>query len=120
MRLYLDDDVAAGELRRRLEAAGHGVHVHPETGRESIHDAIHLALAIVDGRIILTGNYRDFAALHGLVAASGGHHPGILAIRQDNDPRRDMRAPQVVAAIAKVELASIEISDQLIILNHYR
>jgi hypothetical protein len=34
----------------------------------------------------MTRDHEDFADLHDLVLAVGGHHPGILVVRFDNDP----------------------------------
>ncbi len=119
MRLYLDDDSVGGELRKRLGEAGHDVHVPPGSGRDVVSDPVHLAAAIRAGRMILTRNYKDFAELHDLIAAAGGHHPGILSVRQDND-RRDMRPHQIVAAITNLESSGVEFLSQLHILNHYR
>jgi hypothetical protein len=35
-------------------------------------------------------DHEDFADLHDLVMAVGGHHPGILVMRFDNDPRHNL------------------------------
>jgi hypothetical protein len=65
-------------------------------------------------------NHDDFQELHGLVKASAGHHPGILVVRRDNDPTRDMNPHGIVRAIRNLEASGIPIPDDLYILNHWR
>src|SRR6266850_1851515 len=43
--------------------------------------------------VVLTRDYEDFKLLHDLVLLARGHHPGILVVRRDNDPTRDMSPP---------------------------
>jgi hypothetical protein len=69
---------------------------------------------------LLSKNYDDFQNLHELVVAVKGHHPGILVIRKDNDPKRDLKNPGIVRAIGKLLAAGVPISDEYIILNHWR
>src|SRR5579885_1095837 len=71
-------------------------------------------------RVLLTHNYDDFADLHELVAETGGHHPGILAVRRDNDPRRDLSRRGIVGAIRKLLQAGVVLPDGLHILNQWR
>jgi hypothetical protein len=73
-----------------------------------------------DGRVILTKNYRDFEDLHNLIMQAQGHHPGVFAVRQDNDPKRDLTPPGIVRAIRNLLAAGVPIADQYIILNHWR
>jgi hypothetical protein len=58
--------------------------------------------------------------LHDLVKETQGSHPGILVIRFDNDPSRDMKDHDVVRAIANLEQAGVPIAGELHILNHWR
>jgi hypothetical protein len=51
----------------------------------------HLMHAICTGRVLLTHNHDDFNRSHELVLLVEGHHPKILVVRRDNDPRRDLR-----------------------------
>lgn len=83
-------------------------------------DPLHLAHAIRDGRVLITGNHDDFQDLHGLLMEGRGHHPGIFVIRRDNDPRRDLTHRGIVVAIANVVSAGIPLADQFVILNHWR
>ena len=73
-----------------------------------------------DDRALLTGNHRDFVNLHNLVMQATGHHSGILVVRRDNDPRRDLTPSGIVRAIQNLLRAGITISDDVIILNHWR
>ena len=53
-------------------------------------------------------------------AAIGGHHPGVLTVRKDNDPKRDLKPAGIVRALRNLENANAPIADQFIVLNHYR
>lgn len=90
MNLYLDDDSCAGVLVAMLRKAGHDVRIPADVGMEGRHDAEHLLYNVRDGRVVLSGNYRDFEPLHHLVIGCSGVHFGILLVRKDNDPRKDM------------------------------
>jgi hypothetical protein len=79
-----------------------------------------LTYAIHNDRVCLTRNYEDFEDLHFLVQAAAGHHPGILVVRQDNDPTRDLTPRGVVRAIRKLEGSGVPIRDQYTVLNHWR
>jgi hypothetical protein len=100
MNLYLDDDNVARRLIALLIRAGHLVTVPADVGLAGVSDARHLVGTIQRGLVLVTRNHDDFLELHDVVRAAGGNHPGILAIRFDNDQRRDMNPPDVVRAIA--------------------
>jgi hypothetical protein len=120
MRLYLDDDIASGLLIQLLRNAGHDVLVPADLGIAGAEDPVHLRHAVRERRACLTQNYGDFRVLHDLVLECQGHHQGILVVRLDNDPNRDMRPPHIVRAIAKLEAAGVPIADEYIVLNHWR
>lgn len=120
MRLYLDDDSVAALLVRLLRQAGHNLRLPVHLGLAGVHDAVHLTWAVREGRVLLTHNYDDFGELHDLVLAVAGHHPGILVVRKDNDPKRDLNKPGIVRALAKLLAAGVALQDQLHVLNHWR
>jgi predicted nuclease of predicted toxin-antitoxin system len=120
MRIYLDDDSASPLLARLLRNAGHDVQVPADAGMSGKDDAVHLAHAVRQQRALLTRNYTDFENLHDLVVAVQGHHPGILVVRQDNDPRRDLTPRGIVRAIANLLATGVPVADQYIILNQWR
>ena len=120
MRLYLDDDSASSRLVRLLRQDGHDVQIPADVNLSGGDDAMHLTQCISDGRTLLTGNYRDFENLHNLIMHAGGKHSGILVVRKDNDPRRDMTTSQIVSAVAKLVLSGTEIETQFNILNYWR
>jgi predicted nuclease of predicted toxin-antitoxin system len=120
MRLYLDDDSASALLVRLLTAAGHDVQTPTAAGNPGAPDAWHLAYAVQNDRALLTSNHDDFKLLHELVLVVGGHHPGILVVRKDNDPTRDLKPHHIVRAIRNLLAAAVPIPDQLHILNHWR
>ncbi len=90
MRLYLDDDSTSGLLVRLLNRAGHDVRLPIDIGVAGRNDAVHLTHAILEGRVLITYNADDFEELHNLVQPAGGHYPGVLAVRKDNNPKRDL------------------------------
>jgi L-lysine 2,3-aminomutase len=55
-----------------------------------------------------------------LIQQAQGQYPGILVVRHDNDPSRDLTAKGIVSAIRKLEAAGVPIENQLVILNHWR
>jgi predicted nuclease of predicted toxin-antitoxin system len=120
MNLYLDDDSAKAVLATLLRKAGHQVIVPASVGLSGADDAEHLLHAVQQSLVLLTGNHEDFRVLHLLVHASQGRHPGILVVRRNNDPTRDMKDRDVVRAIANLEGAGIAIENELHVLNHWR
>jgi hypothetical protein len=49
-----------------------------------------------------------------------GHHPGILVVRKDNDPKRDLDQKGIVRALGKLLAAGVQLADHLYVLNHWR
>lgn len=120
MRLYLDDDLAYPLLAKLLGNAGHDVRLPITLGLRGSYDPVHLKYAIREQRSLLSGNDRDFRFLHELLREAQGHHPGILIVRRDNNPKRDLDEGGIVRAIRKLLAAAIPLEDQLHILNHWR
>jgi hypothetical protein len=120
MNLYLDDDVASPLLAQLLRNAGHDVQLPMDVGFSGEEDAVHLRHAATNGRAIITGYHDDFKDLHWLVIDLQGHHPGILIVRKDNDPRRDLTPAGIVRAMRKLLAATAPLADQCIVLNHWR
>jgi hypothetical protein len=81
---------------------------------------VHLTHAVLDDRVLLTHNHDDFDELHNLVRVVGGHHPGVLVVCRDNNPKRDLDQKGIVRAIGKLVAAGVSIADQFTILNHWR
>ncbi len=107
-------------LSQAFGGAGHEVLTCPAAGLLGRHDALQLSHAILTQRVLLTKNYDDFGALHELVLACGGHHPGILVVRSDNDSARDMSLRGVALAIKKLIASDLPVVDDYIILNQWR
>jgi hypothetical protein len=120
MRLYLDDDSASSQLAQLLRREGHDVQVPLDVGLGGEDDAVHLTRAVADCRVCLSGNERDFRILHNLVMQVGGHHPGILIVCRENNPRRDLTPRGIVNAIKNLVAANIPLVDQFVIVNHWR
>jgi hypothetical protein len=120
MLLYLDDDSTAGLLIKLLRKAKHDVQTPADVNLAGRNDAVHLDHSVQSGRTCLTRNHEDFGELHDLIQHSGGTHPGILVVRKDNNPKRDMDAQDTVRAIAKLLASGVTIANELHVLNHWR
>jgi hypothetical protein len=120
MNLYLDDDSVERLLVQLLIQTGHDVQIPADVGLSGSDDAIHLKHAIDSGRVCLTRNHRDFVNLHNLIMSARGHHPGVLVVRRDNDPHRDMTARGIVNAVRNLATAGVPLADCFYVLNHWR
>jgi stage V sporulation protein SpoVS len=120
MNLCVDEDSCADALIGQLRHAGHDVLTAAEAGAIGDSDVAQLTRAIGLSRVFLSKNHDDFRDLHLLLAAAGGRHPGILMVRQDNDPYRDMTPKGIANAIAKLVASGYEVANEFVILNHWR
>jgi len=50
---------------------------------------------------------------------AGGHHPGVLLIREDNNRKRDLKPYQIAQAVSNLEAAG-PLTDQCLVINHWR
>ena len=120
MRLYLDDDCIARPLVQFLRKAGHDLCLPSDVGLAGADDAVHLRYAIREKRVLLSRNYAHFENLHHLILEAQGHHPGILVIRKDSNPKHNLKTAGVVQAIAKLLAAGVDPADDYVVLNHWR
>ena len=95
MRVYLDDDSADALLVALLTREGRDVQTPAEGALAGMHDPVHLAHAVRNDRVLLSHNHDDFEQLHDLILAVQGRYPGLLIVRRDNDPRRDLELVDV-------------------------
>lgn len=81
MRLFLDAHVSGRRIARALRAEGHDVRAaDEERNLDGWGDERLLALAAVEGRIVVTFNVKDFARLTAGWAAAGIRHAGCLMV----------------------------------------
>ena len=120
MNLYLDDDCAKTALVVRLKKASHLVVVPADVFLAGASDPRHFLYAVQHGMVLLTRNHDDFEDLHLVVQATRGRHSGILVIRFDNDPTRDMKDAEIVRAIGNLEQSGAPVTNEFHILNHWR
>lgn len=120
MNLYIDDNTCKALLATLLRKAGHQVTLPADVGMAGVSDAPHFLYAINHLLVVLTQDHNDFEDLHLVVQASHGQHPGILAIRSDNDPSRDMKDRDIVRAIGNLERSGVSVANDLHVLNHWR
>jgi hypothetical protein len=120
MRIYLDEDLASVVLTKLFQKAGHDVATPVGAGLLGRADAVQLTYAIQETRACLSRNYEDYEELHRLLRQAQGHHFGIVIVRRENDPTRDLTPKGIVAAMGKLESAGVPIADEYIVLNHWR
>ena len=120
MRIYLDEDSCSPLLSKLLVRAGHDVLGDIDAGMRGRSDAVQLTRASRDDRVLLSHNHDDYNELHELVLAANGHHPGILMVRSDNDPARDLTLAGIVRAIGRIGLANFHMRDEFQIVNAWR
>lgn len=116
MKLLLDEDSEARLLVCRLQAAGHDVATVGALEHRGRPDDDILRLARQTQRVLLTRNCADFQRLHD----ADDHHPGILAVYQERDPRKDMTYEAIVTAIDALERNEIPIAGMFVCLNLWR
>lgn len=119
MLLYLDDDAIHGVLVHLLRKTGHDIVLPADAGLSGADDPVHLTNAIRSMQPLLSYNHDDFEQLHILIQTAGGHHPGIMIVRRDND-KRDLKPHGIVKALGRFIASGNPLADQFVILNHYR
>lgn len=113
MRLYLDENLASGELIDRLERAGHIV-VRPLRG-EPDERCWHEAQD--HGAAVITMNAVDFVPF----AEATRGHAGLLLIYRSNDRKRDMTMAAIADAIGRVvETHPSGVAGQILVLNQFQ
>jgi predicted nuclease of predicted toxin-antitoxin system len=120
MRLLLDENVNDRRLASRLRARGHDPVLSGDFGLLSAADARVLIWAIGQTLPVLTRDSRDFRDLHELIMVAGGHHPGLLLVYFDVDPRHNMSDRAIAGAISKLEASGVPIPDHIHVLNQWR
>jgi predicted nuclease of predicted toxin-antitoxin system len=120
VRIYLDDNTADPVLAAELRRRGHRVVLPSEAALSGASDARHLVHAILEDLVVLTRDYEDFTELHDVVLAARGEHPGIMLMRLDNDPTKDMKQGAMATAVDRIEASGLSLINQLFVLNHWR
>jgi predicted nuclease of predicted toxin-antitoxin system len=120
VRVLLDENMSSRRLAARLHSAGHSAVLANDVGLASAALAWVLIWAVARACPVLTRDHEDFAALHNLVAAVGGHHAGIIVVRFDNDPRRNLCERTIATALGNLESSGVVVADGNHVLNHWR
>jgi hypothetical protein len=87
------------------------------TGRS---DAVQLGYSIQKNRVCAARNCEDYEERHLLLRLARGQHFGILVVRRENDPTRDLTPKGIVAAIRKLESAGVPFANEYIVPNQWR
>ena len=120
MRLLIDENMSSPRLASRLRSQGHDPVLAVDAGLLALSDPKVLIFAIAENLPTLTRDSEDFEELHDLIIASGGHHPGVIVVRFDDDPRHDLTDRGIATAIHNLESSGVAIDDRLHVLNHWR
>ena len=88
MRLLLDENMSDRRLGARLRAQGHDPVLATGVGLLSATDARVFIAAITQALPVLTRDSEDFTDLHDLIMAAGGHHSGVLIVRDPEQVRK--------------------------------
>ena len=88
MRLLLDENMSDRRLAARLQAQGHDPVLATGVGLLSATDARVFIAAITQALPVLTRDSEDFTDLHDLIMAAGGHHSGVLVVRDPEQVRK--------------------------------
>src|SRR5271157_328618 len=107
MRFLIDENLSSRRLAFRLHAQKQDPVLASDVGLLSVTDARVLIFAIAQALLVLTRDSEGFEDLHDLVVAAVGHHPGILIVRFDNDPRHNLTDRGIATAISKLESSGV-------------
>ncbi len=88
MGLLLDENMSDRRLAARLGAQGHDPVLATGVGLLSATDARVFIAAITQALPVLTRDSEDFTDLHDLIMAAGGHHSGVLVVRDPEQVRK--------------------------------
>src|SRR5262249_23657460 len=120
MRFLIDENMSNPGRASRLRAQGHDPVLAGDVGLLSASDPRVLIWGIAQALPVLTRDSEDFTDLHDLLMAAGGHHPGILLVRFDSDPRHNLSDRGIASAISKLEASGVSIPDHIYVLNQWR
>ena len=120
MTFLVDENMNSPQIASRLRAQGHSPVLAGDVGLLSVSDPRVLIWAIAQSLPVLTRDSEDFTDSHDLLMAAGGHHPGILLVRFDRDPRHNLTDRGIAGAIGKLEASGIPIPDHMHVLNQWR
>jgi predicted nuclease of predicted toxin-antitoxin system len=120
MRFLVDENMNSPLIAARLRAQGHDSVLAGDVGLRSASDHRVLIWAITQALPVLTRDFEDFTDLHDLLMAGGGHHPGILLVLFDRDPRHNLSDRGIATAISKLEASGVPIPDHMHVLNQWR
>lgn len=120
MRFLIGENLSSPRLASRLRAQGHDPTLAGDAGLLSLNDPRVLIWAIGQGLPVLARDADDFRDLHDPVVAASGHHPGMLIVRFDADPRHNLSDRQIGLAITRLESAGVPIVDHIHVLNRWR
>jgi hypothetical protein len=120
MRFLIDENTSAPRLAARLRVQGHQPILAQDVGLLSASDPRGVDLGDRPCLARPDRDNKDVQDLHDLIMAAAGHHPGLLVVCFDDDPRHNLSDRAIAAAISKLESSGVPIADQLHVLNQWR
>lgn len=97
--LLLDEMLSPVIADRLTESGCEALAISSSPDLRGVPDVDVLALAAEHGRVLVTGNIRDFVPLASSWAAQGRTHPGILLVSSKTFPMSRGRSGRITAAL---------------------
>ncbi len=114
MKFYFDEDSAQHRLVAALRSHAIDVTTFLDSGMKARDDESQLMLASAQGRILVSANTRDFAALHCEWLERGRSHSGILII-----PQQRYSTGEIVRRFLRLTTSGLELSGGIYYLSNF-
>jgi hypothetical protein len=114
MKFYFDEDSAQHSLVSALRSRAIDVTTFLDSGMSARDDESQLLFAAGQGRVLTSGNARDFAALHNEWLARGESPCGILII-----PRQRYSTGEIVRRILRLTWSGFDLAGGIYYLSNF-
>ena len=114
LKLLVDECIEGKQLVERLRHAGHDTVTVTDIGLVGASDQTVFESAIVEDRVVLTTNVKDYAPLGKNQTAAGLKYPGVLWVPRNGE---GMSNQEIVDAIARIEITYPTLEDQIVCVN---
>jgi hypothetical protein len=114
VKFYFDEDSAQHRLIAALRSHALDVLTSLDAGMNGRDDESQLVLAAAQGRVFVSANARDFAAMHRAWADQGRLHFGVLII-----PQRRFSTGEIVRRVVRLASSRFELAGGLYYLSNF-
>ena len=114
MKFYFDEDSAQHRLIEALRSHVIDVATSLDSGMNARDDESQLALAVAQGRVLVSANARDFASLHRAWLGQGRSHFGILVI-----PQQRYSTGEIVRRVLRLASSGVELASGIYYLSNF-